>query len=513
MTQTGGPVLVFISYAHEDEELRKELTRHLAMLKHQGIISEWHDREISPGREWGGEIDAHLKAAHIILLLVSSDFLASKYCYDIEVKAAMQRHETEEARVIPVILRLCDWSHAPFGKLQALPKGAVPVMRWTDRDEAFLDVAQGIRSVAEEMTTRVVQPKPTIQAPPTAPVSSTIPRSPAIGFVSRRDDQGRDILKRLREELSPERGRLVALWGPGGSGKTTLAAEAARALNATFAGRIVWTSALGRADFTLSTLLDEVTTQLGHPELRQKASGEKEAEVRALIGTAPTLIILDNFEAVARAEGSDEQARCLDFLASCSDSPALLTTRGFIEREDFANVQLAAMEADEAREFLVRLIEQSGRPKAFRGLDHDELIRECDGNPLVMQWVVRRVALARRVRDVLDDLKKGEGDAAERVFDRSFMLPQVGEDGRAALFALSLFAPDATREALAHVAGFGDDLRRLDRALQNLSALWLVESTEGHERLFLRGLTRELTRSRLSRDHQATDLNALSHTL
>lgn len=506
-SQAAAPLLVFFSYAHEDEKLRNKLVVHLAALKREGSISEWHDREIGAGEEWAGEIDARLEAAQVILLLVSPDFLASDYCNDVEVDAALRRHDAGEARVIPVILRPCDWTKTAFAKLQALPKDGRPVTEWPNRDRGFLDVAQGIRRIAEEMAARAAKAVPEAQAAPKAPVSSTIPRSPAIGFVSRRDDQGRDILERLREELSPERGRLVALWGPGGSGKTTLAAEAARHLTATFPGRVVWTSALGRAEFTLSTLLDDLATQLGHPEIRQKASDEKEAEVRAIMGTAATLVILDNFEAVARGEGTEEQTRCLDFMAGCGEAPALLTTRDFVDRADVVNVRLAAMEDDEARDFLNRLIDRSARPKAFAGLNRDELIRECEANPLVMQWVVSGVALARRVRDVLADLKQGEGDAAERVFERSFMLPQVGDDGRAALLALSLFAPDASREALAHVSGFGDDLRRLDHAVANLSALWLVEATEGHERLFLRGLTRELTRSRLSRETEAKDFH------
>src|SRR5262249_10559694 len=85
------------------------------------------------------------------LLLISSDFLASDYCYDVEVKTAMKRHDDGEARVMPVILRPVDWKGAPFGKLQALPKDARPVTDWSNRDEAFLDIAQGIRVAAGEL--------------------------------------------------------------------------------------------------------------------------------------------------------------------------------------------------------------------------------------------------------------------------------------------------------------------------------------------------------------------------
>lgn len=142
------PIEIFFSYSHSDEQLRDKLMKHLAVLKRQGIIADWHDRQIGAGDEWAGEIDRHLNSARIILLLVSADFLASDYCYDIEMKRAMERHESGDARVIPIILRPCNWHSAPFGKLQALPKDAKPVTTWTDTDEALLNIAQGIQVVA-----------------------------------------------------------------------------------------------------------------------------------------------------------------------------------------------------------------------------------------------------------------------------------------------------------------------------------------------------------------------------
>ena len=115
------------------------------------MITTWHDRKIGAGTEWRGQIDTHLNAAHIILLLISSDFLASDYCRDVEVKRAMERHEAEEARVIPIILRPAIWQGAPFEKLQALPKDAKSVTTWSNQDEAFVSVAEGIRSAVDEL--------------------------------------------------------------------------------------------------------------------------------------------------------------------------------------------------------------------------------------------------------------------------------------------------------------------------------------------------------------------------
>ena len=144
-------VEIFFSYAHEDELLRQELEKQLSILKWQGFITSWYDREISAGEEWAHMIDVHLDTAHIILLMISPDFMASHYCYGKEMKRALERHDAGEARVIPVILRPVYWSDAPFSKLQVLPSGGVPVTSWQNRDEAFYDVARGIRGVVEEL--------------------------------------------------------------------------------------------------------------------------------------------------------------------------------------------------------------------------------------------------------------------------------------------------------------------------------------------------------------------------
>ncbi|GHO96307.1 hypothetical protein KSF_063550 [Reticulibacter mediterranei] len=152
---------VFFSYSHKDQDLRDQLETHLSLLKYQGFISSWHDRKIIAGTGWAEEIDIHLNSVQVILLLISANFLASPYCYGVEVKRAMERHDAGEARVIPIILRPCDWHNAPFGKLQALPTDGKPVdsRNWYSKDEAFYDVTQGIRRAIEELQELKIAPK------------------------------------------------------------------------------------------------------------------------------------------------------------------------------------------------------------------------------------------------------------------------------------------------------------------------------------------------------------------
>jgi hypothetical protein len=142
---------VFFSYCHVDEALRDQLEKQLSMLKRQGVIETWHDRRIVAGQEIDAAIDQRINSDEIILLLVSPDFIASDYCYNIEMARAMERHEAGQATVIPVILRACDWHHAPFGKLMGTPQDGKPVTQWPDRDEAFLQVAKEVRKAAERL--------------------------------------------------------------------------------------------------------------------------------------------------------------------------------------------------------------------------------------------------------------------------------------------------------------------------------------------------------------------------
>lgn len=142
---------LFYAYSHKDEALREELEVHLSLLKRQGFLDDWHDRKLSPGVEWEAEIMRELGSAQVILLLVSADFLASDFCYGREMKFALERHEIGQARVIPIMLRECDWEHAPFAKIQALPKDAYPVASWDNKDSAWTTVAKGIRHAIQEL--------------------------------------------------------------------------------------------------------------------------------------------------------------------------------------------------------------------------------------------------------------------------------------------------------------------------------------------------------------------------
>jgi TIR domain len=145
------PLAVFISYAHADAGFRDDLEAHPAFLKRSGGLKTWHDRAIDPGKEWGSEVEENLNSADIILLLISADFANSQYCWDVETRLALERYERGEALVIPIIIRPVDpgWKKTPLGKLQSLPEDARPVTMWPSRDEAYANIAAGLRNLVE----------------------------------------------------------------------------------------------------------------------------------------------------------------------------------------------------------------------------------------------------------------------------------------------------------------------------------------------------------------------------
>jgi hypothetical protein len=143
--QGSSQVEIFCSYAHADEKLFRQLETYFQQFKREGIISLWHNRLLVPGTDWAHSLDSHLETSSIILLLVSPDLLASDYCDGIEMQHILQRHDARKALIIPIIVRPCDWDHAPFGRFQALLSNGKAITTRGNRDMAWRDVTKNIR--------------------------------------------------------------------------------------------------------------------------------------------------------------------------------------------------------------------------------------------------------------------------------------------------------------------------------------------------------------------------------
>lgn len=161
--------LVF-SYSHVDEALRNELEKHLSPLKRMEKITTWHDRRIDPGLEFEHQIDHYFSKADIILLLISSDFIASDYCYQVEMTNAMERHRRGEAVVIPVILRECAWHQLPFGSIMAATIDGKPITKFASHDEGYVQVFDAVSRAIASMEAK--KPQQSVHVPCTAPGNS-----------------------------------------------------------------------------------------------------------------------------------------------------------------------------------------------------------------------------------------------------------------------------------------------------------------------------------------------------
>ena len=230
---------IFYSYAQEDELLRQRLEKHLSTLKHQDLIAGWHHYSISAGSDWNQQVENNLNTAQIVLLLTSSDFLASEYCYGVEMKRALERHKNGQTRVIPIILRPVDREGTSFDTLRALPTDGRPVVGSQGRtvDEAFEDVAKGIRNVVKELNfTFSIPDLPIDSAQTLSPKSQNYSSLTTYEFLYR-DLQGSplstdnnriqlrsQLVESIVLKLSQPHVNALALTGLGGIGKSTVAA-------------------------------------------------------------------------------------------------------------------------------------------------------------------------------------------------------------------------------------------------------------------------------------------------
>jgi hypothetical protein len=145
------PAKAFISYSHIDGAALSRFATHLAMLRREGMLADWVDQKILAGGEIDKEVSRQLDACDLFLPLVSPDFLNSNYCYDTEMKRAIERHESGAIRIVPIIIEPCDWKASPLKRFKALPRDGKPVAEWTNKNNAYLDVVTELRRLIEEM--------------------------------------------------------------------------------------------------------------------------------------------------------------------------------------------------------------------------------------------------------------------------------------------------------------------------------------------------------------------------
>ena len=358
-------ISVFIAYADEDKDLLDIFERHLIQLIREKLISVWRGQKISAGVVRDVAIREHLSTAKIILLLISSDFMASDSCYSI-MEQAMEQHRQRDVPVIPILLRPVNWQKASFSKLQVLPRNNKPITKWSDQDEAFLDVVDGIQEVIEK-------------SPPTSVQSArqdNLPPRPDTFFGRKKEII--QALKGLRRS-----GQLISVEGMGGVGKTMFALHIAHSCLPGPQTRLkipfdygVWVSAKDRPrqSIELNEILDKIAEVLGHPPITQLPIEQKKVLIDWHLRRHRTLIVVDNFETI-----NDPDLET--WIKSIPEpSKILVIGRSKLSQKAWA-VDLQGLDTKSA----LKLIHEHSRRLGLPLIDHKEallpLVEATEGNP------------------------------------------------------------------------------------------------------------------------------------
>jgi hypothetical protein len=140
----------FISYAHEDEPMCRELHKRLKPVERATNACFWDDHGIGAGDEWKDEILKALDAAQVALFLVSPNMMASDFIWDVELPRACKRAAKGKLTIIPVILELCIWDLKIDGyclpMVQAVPNLGKPISKHRPRGDGYHDAAERIRA-------------------------------------------------------------------------------------------------------------------------------------------------------------------------------------------------------------------------------------------------------------------------------------------------------------------------------------------------------------------------------
>lgn len=144
-------IRIFCSYSNEDRSLQESLEKHLSSLVRGGGVLTWNKHKVKAGQEYQLEIDNQLKRADLILLLISSNFISSDDCYGSDLAIALRRYEVHRTRVIAILLKPCTWDELAFSPFQVLPRNQIPVTLCKNRDAAFKEIVEEIRTVVQEL--------------------------------------------------------------------------------------------------------------------------------------------------------------------------------------------------------------------------------------------------------------------------------------------------------------------------------------------------------------------------
>lgn len=141
------PVKIFISYSRKDIAYKEELVEFLAPMRRQGLINDWHDKNIIPGEKWEDELLEELATTDVVVFLISPSFLNSDYIDRVEIKNALKRQQEGTVSIVPILVRPSFFKDTELASFMALPSDAKSVSEHKSRDKAWLEITEGLKRV------------------------------------------------------------------------------------------------------------------------------------------------------------------------------------------------------------------------------------------------------------------------------------------------------------------------------------------------------------------------------
>jgi tetratricopeptide (TPR) repeat protein len=433
------PLKLFYSYSHQDEELRKKLDDHLAFLKKDAVII-WHDREMSSGLEVDREIQKELTEADIILLLISSSFLSSSYCYNIEMTRAMERHEANQAIVIPILLSDCVWQKSPFAKLLISPEDAKPINNtkyWTTIDEAFTNVAINVDKAISKL--KLTKQSKELQSQPIGTFSEIkdYPK-PTKLFTGRQSE-----LNQFKIAFNSY--NLISIEGLGGIGKTEFAAKCIEQLISN-KENILWLNG------TSESKIDVFIESAGYGFLLKNESRSAIYNgLKDLIERDKKIIFLDNFQTLD-SSFSDFISFSFQYL---KESKIIVLTKiaPSIDNVSTINISLSGLQKD-AIDYVKKLRNHNEYKHSL--ITDKDLSNLCDltqEHPLAMQLAMSlmRYGLTsdKVIQGIIQYQERREVELlTKRLFKDIYEHPSTSENEKHLMQTFSVFRGRIERNAI-----------------------------------------------------------------
>lgn len=510
---------VFYSYAPADRRLRNALEKHLSSLQRQGIITGWFDGEIKAGSEWEALLKKHLATSDIILLLISADFIASDYCYCIEMEQALERHERGEAHVVPILLRPADTHGLPFARLQFLPVDGKPITLQKNKDYAFAKIVETLRALIHEICGKL----PSEPAPPgTGESSLSWWKVPYLrnAFFTGRDS----LLEQLHAAFHAGRTAIFVqtLNGLGGIGKTQAALEYAYRYASSYQA-IFWVAADPQGD-----LLADFVSIAQFLELPEKNEPHQQLIVAAIKRWLQQherwLLVFDNVEDITAIK---------PFLPVAGRGHILITTRAQATGSIAMPREIEPMELQEGALFLLRRVKLLSPDQALDQVGEREreaareITRLFGGHPLALdqagayleetgQSLLEYLALYRQRQAALlgrrGDASTDHPDSVLTTFALAFAgVERTRPDAAALLRFCTFLHPDALPEELLMQGalsfdpafqGIARDPYELDAALAVLRRYSLIRRNPTTKTVSIHRLLQDVLRSNMEREEQ-----------